>query len=451
MRNLVALCLLVITCALRAEVTLPSVFSDHMVLQADMAAPIFGTAGANEQIAVEINDQKKTATAGADGKWQVKLDPMKAGGPFELKVGNKTIKDVLVGEVWLASGQSNMRFPFNKVTDAQAEIAKADFPKIRYLLVPGKWVVCSPKTCANFSGVAYFFAADLHSHLKVPVGIVENAVSGACAQQFTSKEVFDADPELSNLVSQHKGIERSDIFNSSFVPIIPYGIRGAIWYQGEGNRDFPITYRKLLPAMIADWRKRWGEGDFPFIVCQLANWQAQKPDPWEGKDCALRESQLKISQSIPNAGLVVTIDLGIEKDVHYPNKRPAGERFATAARGIAYGEKIEYSGPIFDTVKLDGAKAVVSFKHVGGGLVAKGGDKLQGFLLCGDDKKWVRAEAAIEGETVVVKSDKVPAPKFVRYAWERNPVCNLYNKEGLPASPFRSDDFVNYFTKDGAD
>jgi sialate O-acetylesterase len=446
------LCLTFLTCVARSEVALPAVFSNHMVLQADMAAPIFGTAAAGEEVSVEINGQKKSATAGADGKWLVKLDPMKAGGPFELKVSGKnalTVKDVLVGEVWLASGQSNMRFPFSKVTDAAAEMAKADFPKIRYLSVGGNWVICSPKTCANFSGVAYFFAADLHDHLKVPVGILENAVNGAVAQQFTSRAAFDADPALVELVKQHKDQACSDIFDRAFVPIIPYGIRGAIWYQGEGNRDYPVTYRKLLPAMIADWRKHWGEGDFPFLIGQLANYQAQKPEPWEGKDCALREAQFKSSLSTPNTSLIVTIDLGIEKDVHYPNKRPVGERFSTAARGLAYGEKIEYSGPIFDAVTFDGAKATVSFKHVGGGLIAKGGDKLNGFLLCGDDKKFVHAEAVIEGDKIVVTSAKVPAPKAVRYAWERNPVCNLYNKEGLPASPFRSDEFVTYFTKDG--
>lgn len=449
---LLSLCLT--ACVVHGEVALPAVFSDHMILQADMAAPVFGTAAVGDQVSIEINGQKKTATAGADGKWLAKLDPQKAGGPFELKVSGKNtliVKDVLVGEVWLASGQSNMRFPLSRVTDAAGEMAKADFPKIHYLTVGGGWVVCSPKSCANFSGVAYFFAVDLHEHLKVPVGIIENAVNGAVAQQFTSKVAFDADPALTELVKQHKDLPSSDIFNSSFVPIIPYGIKGAIWYQGEGNRDFPVTYRKLLPAMIADWRKHWGEGDFPFLIGQLANYQAQKPEPWEGKDCALRESQLKSSQSVPNTSLIVTIDLGIEKDVHYPNKRPVGERFSIAARGLAYGEKIEYSGPIFDEVKFDGAKATVSFKHVGGGLIAKGGDKLNGFLLCGDDKKFVRAEAVIEGDKVIVTSAKVPAPKAVRYAWERNPVCNLYNKEGLPASPFRSDEFVTYFTKDGSD
>jgi sialate O-acetylesterase len=230
-------------------------------------------------------------------------------------------------------------------------------------------------------------------------------------------------------------------------PLVPYGIRGVLWYQGEGNRDYPVTYRRLLPTLIADWRKHWGQGDFPFLVVQLANYQERKAEPWEGKDCALREAQLQSVQTVPNTALIVTIDLGIAKDVHYPNKKPVGQRLALAARALAYGEKIVYSGPVFESVKFEGEKAIVSFTHVGGGLQAKG-DKLTGFLLCGADKKFHRAEASIDGDKVVVTSAVVPAPVAVRYGWERNPDCNLVNREGLPASPFRSDTFVNFFTKD---
>jgi sialate O-acetylesterase len=208
-----------------------------------------------------------------------------------------------------------------------------------------------------------------------------------------------------------------------------------------------VTYRRLLPALIADWRKHWGQGDFPFLVVQLANYQERKAEPWEGKDCALREAQLKAVQSVPKTALVVTIDLGIAKEVHYPNKKPVGERLALAARGLAYAEKLVYSGPIYQSVKFDAGQAIVSFAHVGGGLVARG-DKATGFLLCGADRKFHRAEARIEGDKVVVTSARVPRPVAVRYAWERNPECNLSNREGLPASPFRSDDFVNFFTRD---
>ncbi len=437
--------------AARADVTLPAVFSDHMVLQAGMAAPVFGTAAPGEAVVVAINGQKKTATAGKDGKWLAKLDPLRAGGPFELKVSGKNtlfVKDVLAGEVWLASGQSNMRFPLSRATDGADAVAAADQPRLRYLRVGGKWALSSPRTAGNFSAVAYFFARDLQDKLQVPVGIIDNSVSGAVGQAFMSQEAFAANPELAELVKKH-GEKTSEHFDTLFRPIIPYGIRGALWYQGEGNRDYPVTYRKLLPALIADWRKHWGQGDFPFLIVQLANYQERREVPWEGKDCALREAQLETALAVPHSALVVTIDLGTAKDVHYPNKKPVGQRLAVAARGTVYGEKLEYSGPLFASARFEDGKAIVSFTHVGGGLVAKG-EKLTGFLLCGPDKKFVRADAVIEGSQVIVRSAQVPAPIAVRYAWERNPDCNLYNKEGLPASPFRSDKFVNFFTRDGS-
>jgi sialate O-acetylesterase len=432
-----------------ADVALPDVISDHMVLQADMAVPIFGTAAPGEQVTVECNGQKKTATANKDGKWLVKLDPLKPGGPFELKITGKnalTVKDVLAGEVWLASGQSNMRFPLSAATDGKETIAAAGNPQIRYQRGAGKWVEPSPKTAGNFSAVAYHFAVDLQQQRKVPVGIIENSVSGAVAQQFMSPAAL-ADPDLADYVKK-AGQPSSDIYQESLVRIVPYGIKGVLWYQGEGNRDYPVTYRKLLTALIADWRKQWGQGDFPFLIMQLANYGERRAEPWEGKDCALREAQLKVSKEVRNTALVVTIDLGIAKDVHYPNKKPVGQRLALAARALAYGNKIESSGPIFESVQFEGGKAIVSFTHVGSGLAAKDG-KLTGFLLCGEDKKFLRADAAIDGDKVVVTSDKVAKPIAVRYAWERNPECNLTNKEGLPASPFRSDTFVNFFTRDG--
>ncbi len=447
---------LLLTATVRAAVVLPAVFSDHLVLQADQAAPVFGKADPGEQVTVAINGQRKTVTADKEGKWLVRLDPLKAGGPFELQISGtntRTIKDVLVGEVWLASGQSNMRFPLNKASDAKEAIAAADLPQVRYFRVGGSWQVSSPRVAGNFSAVAYHFAVDLHKQRKVPVGIIENSVSEALGQAFVSKEAFQADPELAKLVKQHSAAT-SQHFEKLFLPIIPYGIRGALWYQGEGNRDYPVTYRRLLPALIADWRKHWGQGDFPFLIVQLPNYQERRPEPWEGKDCALREAQLK-TLSVPNTALAVTIDVGDAKDPHYPNKKPVGQRLALAARAVAYGEKIEYSGPLFRSAKFEGGKAIVSFTHVGAGLTAtrtvrrSGAGKLTGFLLCGKDRKFVRAEAVIQGDQVIVSSDKVAEPIAVRYAWERNPDCNLMNKDGLPASPFRSDDFVNYFTRDG--
>lgn len=441
--------ILLAPCTSRAEVTLPSAFSDHMVVQADQAVPIFGSAAPGETVTVEVAGQSKTAVTGDDGKWLLRLDPLKSGGPFELHVKGKnalTIKDVLVGEVWLAAGQSNMRFPLAQATDGKEDAARANFPIIRFLRVGGKWQECSPKTAPGFSAVAFQFAVALHNARHVPIGIIDNSVSGEVCQNFMSREAFQADTELARLVQRHTK-ETSSQWDKLVAPIFPYGMRGVLWYQGEGNRDYPVTYRKLLPALIGDWRKHWGQGDFPFLVVQLANYQERKAEPWEGKDCALREAQLKTTRAVPKTALVVTIDLGIARDVHYPDKKPVGQRLAVAARALAYGEKIESSGPLFESVKFTGNKAIVSFSHVGGGLVAKG-DKLAGFLLCGADKKFVRAEATIEGDQVVVVSPALANPVAVRYAWERNPACNLYNAEGLPAVPFRSDQFVNFFTKD---
>ncbi|MCW8128822.1 MAG: sialate O-acetylesterase [Planctomycetota bacterium] len=448
--SIVALAVLLVSAA-HAEVSLPAVFSDHMVLQADQAVPVFGAASAGETVNVSINGQKKTATAGADGKWSVKLDAMKPGGPYELVVGSRTIKDVLVGEVWVAGGQSNMKYPLNRATTGPADAAKAEYPQFRFFSVErGQWSACTPQACPRWSAVAFYFAVHLNEKLKRPVGILENAVSGAVAQTFANPKLFEENKEVAELIKQHKIEDQqpSMHYKTLVEPIVGYGIKGWIWYQGEGNRDFPVTYAKLLPAIVADWRKSWGQGDFAFLIVQLANWGQHKPEPWEGKDCALREAQLKISQTMANSALAVTIDLGIPNDVHYPNKKPVGERLAVAARGAVYGEKIESSGPLFASASFDGGKATVSFTHVGAGLTAEGGT-IKGFLLGGADKKFVHADAKIEGDKVVVTSAQVPAPVSVRYGWERNPECNLANKDGLPASPFRSDDFKNYWTTDG--
>lgn len=440
---------LVLIQPLAAEVALPPVISDNMVMQGEIPVPVWGTAADGETVTVEVASQKKTVNP-EGGKWKVVLDPLKFGEKLEMKISAKnsiTIRNILVGEVWHASGQSNMKYPLAKATDGPEVIARTDIPEFRYFIAPrGPWVAATPKTAGTFSAAAYYFAVDLHEKLKRPVGIIDTAVSGACGQQFISPEALNDDVPLAEALKAHD-IAQSDIYNSSVVTVIPYAIRGAFWYQGEGNRDFPVTYRRLLAALIADWRKQWGS-DFPFIIVQLANYQQRRDDPWEGKDCAVRESQLKVSQAVKNTALVVTIDLGIAADVHYPNKKLVGDRGAVAARALVYGEKIESSGPIFESAKFADGKAVVSFTHVGGGLVAQG-DTLKGFLLCGADKKFMRAEARIEGNQIVVTSPAVAAPIAVRYAWERNPDCNLYNREGLPASPFRSDEFVNFFTSDG--
>lgn len=439
----------VLATAVHAHVALPPVFSDHMVLQAEADLPVFGDADPDEQVTVGLNGQKKTGLADKNGKWLVRLDPLQAGGPFEMRVTGKNelvLNDVLIGEVWVAGGQSNMRYPLANATHGKEDATNANYPSLRFLRVGGKWQTCSPQSAQGFSAVAFHFAVALSAARQAPVGIIDNSVSGEVGQNFMSPDAFRADAELAEAVHRHTK-ETSSQWKPLVAPVIPYAVRGVLWYQGEGNRDYPVTYRRLLPALIADWRAHWGQGEFPFLVVQLANYQERKADPWEGKDCALREAQLKAVQATPQTALVVTIDLGIAKDVHYPDKKPVGQRLALAARGLAYREKLVYSGPIYDSARFEGGQAIVSFTHVGGGLIARG-DSLHGFLLCGADKKFHRAEARIEGDQIVVTSAQAPTPIAVRYAWERNPDCNLYNREGLPASPFRSDEFVNYFTKD---
>ncbi len=455
--SLAALTCLWLASPTMADVALPKIISDRMILQAELPARIFGTADDGENVTVELLDgsgkmlQRKAAVAN-DGKWSVSLDPVRPGLSLGLRISGKNqihIKDVLSGEVWHVSGQSNMRYPLMKLGLTEDDFARLDYPNIRFMFAPSiRWSPVQPsrKRSGVLSALALYFAETLHADLDRPIGIIDSSQNGAGAQQFISKEAVAADPNLGKSLAIH-GLPIGNIFERKIAGIVPYTVRGVFWCQGEANRDFPVTYRRLLPALMADWRGLWGRSDLPFIIVQNANYQERKPEPWEGGDCAIREAQLKVVQSDRNAALVVAIDLGIAENVHYPNKRPAAQRAARCARALAYGEDLVYSGPLFKEARFEDGKAIVSFTHVGGGLVARGVE-LKGFLLLGKKKRPVRAKAVIVGDTVVVGSPKVPQPVSVRYAWERNPDCNLYNAEGLPASPFRSDTFANYFTTD---
>lgn len=455
-------CLAVLACLwtaspTMADVSLPKIISDHMILQADQPARIFGTADDGENVTVELLDDsgkllQRKATVTKGGKWSVSLDPVRPGLELGLKISGKNqieITDVLSGEVWHVSGQSNMRYPLSKLGLTEEDFAKLDYPNIRFMFAPSsRWNPVRPsrKRSGVLSALALYFAQTLHADLDRPIGIIDSSKNGAGAQQFISKKAVASDPKLAESLTVH-GLPIGDVFNRNIAGIVPYTVRGVFWCQGEANRDFPETYRRLLPALMADWRGLWGQPDLPFIIVQNANYQERKQTPWEGGDCAIREAQLNVVQSDPHAALVVAIDLGIAENVHYPNKRPAAQRAAWCARALVYGEDIVYSGPLFKEARFQDGKAIVSFTHVGGGLVSRG-EELKGFLLLDKKKRPVRAKAVIEGDTVVVSSPQVPQPVSVRYAWERNPDCNLYNAEGLPASPFRSDTFANYFTQD---
>ena len=489
----------------RADVKLSPLFADHMVLQQGTAVPVWGTADAGEQVTVSAGEQKATATAGADGKWTVKIGPLAAGGqPLELKVAGKntlTIRDVLVGEVWVCSGQSNMEWSVNASANAEQERAAANYPAIRMFTVKkavtakpaaameGSWAVCSPQTVGNFSAVGYFFGRELHKSLNVPVGLIHTSWGGTPAEAWTDRASLEADPDLrpiterwSRNIENYKQqvgkisaalekwqaeAERAEaegrpvppvalpqdpranphrpagLYNAMITPLLPYGIKGAIWYQGESNAGRAYQYRKLLPTMIQSWRTAWGQGDFPFYIVSLANFRQIEPQPVESDWAELREAQYLTARNVPNAGLAITIDIGEANDIHPRNKQEVGRRLALAALAQTYKKDVPYSGPVFDAMKVEGDAARLTFKHTHGGLVAKGdaAPAVKGFAVAGEDKQWHWADAKIDGDSVIVRSDKVQKPVAVRYAWANNPVCNLYNKAGLPAVPFRTDDW----------
>jgi sialate O-acetylesterase len=425
-------------------------FHDNMVLQQGMKVPVWGTADPGEKISVTFQGQESSATADQDGKWQIILNDLKAGGPFELGIAGNytiTIKNVLVGEVWTCTGQSNMEWPMTASRNPKKDIAASANPMIRLFRVPktpnakpqtdfgrdkdtstGKWQVCGPDTVARFSAVGYFFGRDLHKARNVPIGLIQCAWGGTAAERWTRKETYDLYPEL-------KGSGGSDLYNGMLAPLIPFALKGSIWYQGESNAGQAYKYRTLFPAMIKNWRDDWKQ-DFTFLFVQLAPWDVPKEATWP----ELREAQLMTAQKVPNTAMAVITDFGDPKDIHPKDKDPVGARLALCARAIAYGEKVPYSGPEYSSMKVEGPKVVLSFKHVEGGLVAKGGD-LKGFTVAGQDERFVPAEASIEGDTVVVQSKDVVEPVAVRYGWANYPMVNLYNKAGLPASPFRTDDF----------
>lgn len=508
------------TGTLCAEVKPNPLFSDGAVLQRGQKIPVWGAARDGEKITVEFQGQKITTTA-AGGKWSVHLDPLTAGGPFTMNLtgdNTVTIKDLLVGEVWLASGQSNMNWTLAQTPYITDEAPKANYPQIRTFKVKttvsvtplsdpvGSWMTCSPETVKDFSAVGYFFARDLHRQLNVPVGLIHSALGATPAQSWTSLEGLESEPELKEYVDVVKrkiasydadlaaypaklaahqakvaewtatvGKEHQEklkawnqavakakaagetppkqprpasrrpnepippegqptdpavLYNGMIRPLIPYGIKGVIWYQGESNRDKSAQYLTLFPAMITDWRARWKQGDFPFLYVQIA--------PWGGMTPEIREAQFLTLGKVKNTAMTITTDVGDKDDIHPKQKEPVGERLARAARALAYGEKIEYSGPLYESMKSENGKIILHFKHIGTGLVAKDGP-LKGFTIAGMDKAFIPAKAQIQDDTVVVSADGITDPQAVRYGWANVPDVNLFNKEGLPASPFRTD------------
>ncbi|MBS1665928.1 MAG: hypothetical protein JST58_00985 [Bacteroidetes bacterium] len=628
-----------------ANVRLPKIFSDGMVLQRNQPIPIWGWANAKEKITVQFDQQTQTVRAGKDGKWMLKLDPEAAGGPFSLTINGKNriaINDVLVGEVWVCSGQSNMEMPiagWGKVLNYEQEIAAADYPQIRQFLVTkaistsvkddvagGDWKACSPSTAGDFTAVGYFFARSLYQQLHIPIGLINTSWGGTMVETWIGRDAFEKSPDFKNMIAsmstvdmaavakqketdlikkievlqgkfknhadatqwanlsfddshwpkmklpgmweeQKMGLENLDgqvwfrktimvddvdagkpailslgkiddsddtyvngvkvgetknkynedrnysigagilkagknliairvedtgggggvygdmgamklsigkkiqalsgdwhfqvesiytdggqigpnsyptlLYNAMLSPLIPYGIKGAIWYQGESNAGRAYEYRKSFPLMITDWREHWGQGDFPFYFVQLASFNASKGDSQKGSTWAeLREAQ-SMTLSLHNTGMAVTTDIGEATDIHPKNKQDVGKRLAAIALANSYGYTQEFSGPMFQSMQIHGNKITLSFSHIGKGLMAK--DRygyIRGFEVAGADQKFYYAQAHIEGDKLEISCGEVSMPVAVRYAWADNALdANLFNKDGFPASSFRTDDW----------
>ncbi len=451
--------------AMLADVQPHPLFADGAVLQQAMPINVWGTAAEGEEVAVSIAGHE-AKTVAKDGKFKVQLPPLKAGGPFELVIKGKntvTIRNVLVGEVWIASGQSNMQWSVAQSEEPQKVAAASSNPRIRLFTVSrratpepqdtvpvvperqeGVWLECGPQTVVNFSAVAYHFGRSLAAALDVPIGLISTNYGGTPAEAWTSRKTLEGHPGLqadfAGIPATEKPNSPGGLYNAMIHPLLGYGIRGAIWYQGESNASRAYQYRTLFPAMIEDWRTQWGQGDFAFLLVQLAPFTAIKPEPGESDWAELREAQLLATKVLPHVGMAVITDLGDERDIHPKPKGPVGERLALCARAIAYGEEITYSGPLYRSMEVRGNRIVLSFDHVDGGLEARGGE-LKGFTICGEDRKFVNAYAEIKGDTIEVYNPDVPQPVAVRFGWANYPVVNLYNRAGLPASPFRTDEF----------
>jgi sialate O-acetylesterase len=506
----------------RAELKLPAIIGDNMVLQQKQSNPIWGWDAPNTQVTVKFAGQTKSAKADEKGRWQVKLDPVPANAqPAVISIQGssaKELKNVLVGEVWLCSGQSNMGFSVNRTWDADLEMAMAKYPNIRLISVPnvgtqeiqddfkGQWEACTPVSVGGFSAVGFHFGRLLHEALGVPVGLIDNAWGGSSAEAWVRRDVLAKDPRFAALMERWKQTEATftqeafdkqmeahktrlaewnktrrealkagqpapagnpprppqnaltgqhrpgNLYAGCLHPVIGYGIKGAVWYQGESNAARAFEYRALFPLMIQHWREEWKQGDFSFYWVQLADFKQETPEPGESDWAELREAQT-LTLKLPNTGEAVITDLGEANDIHPKNKQDVAERLARWALVKDYGFKMPYSSPRFKEMKIEGNKAILTFDHADGGLRTVDVDAAKGFAICGEDRKWVWAPAVKilpennqgmripRGNQIEVSSPAVPKPVAVRYSWADNPIGNVFTAGGLPLTPFRTDDF----------
>lgn len=464
-----------------SQLRLPALVSSGLVLQRDQPARIWGWNLSGNEVTVSLNNKTYTAVPGADKKWFVTLDPMPAGGPHQIHISTDgdsvSLEDVLFGDVWLCSGQSNMTFAMSLLAAREAgDIAESANRNIRefqvkreYSFEPkddlaGKWQEANPENVLKFSAVAYYMAKNLYQKYRVPVGIIHSAWGGTPAEAWVSPEALTDFPHYAekysffrdsvNLTAALEKSRQADdktfrihyqpaaLYNAMIHPLIPYTLKGIAWYQGEANSKKAPEYARLLTTLIRGWRESWQQGEIPFLIVQLANYMSAQKNPSEGGWAAIREAQLEVSRTVPNTALIVTIDVGEANDIHPLNKKEVGRRLALAAEKTAYREKDGvHSGPVYQSMRRNGKKVILSFTDTGSGLIAKGGE-LARFAIAGKDRQFTWASAKIAGDRVIVWSDAVPDPVAVRYAWASNPEgCNLYNKEGLPASPFRTDNW----------
>ncbi len=514
-------CLLALLCsvAARAEVKLANVFGDHMVLQRDVAVPVWGWAAPGQEVRVAFAGQAKQATADQLGRWMLRLDPLSASGEgrsLEVQSGNRLVlRDVLVGDVWICSGQSNMEWSVSASLNADKEIQSADIANIRLFNVPGhttsqlprqdapgQWQRAAPQSVKGFSAVGYFFGRHLHQQTDIPIGLIGTNWGGTRIEPWTPPVGFRSVPELANIAAQvdrfdpgvpagketwqsyidevaawaedaraslAKGAPLRDpiappgftnagqptaIYNAMVYPLAPYALRGAIWYQGESNGDEGVEYFHKMQALIQGWREVWNQENLPihFYFVQLANWKQPTDDPAGGDGWArIREAQRR-ALTVPYTGMAVTTDIGEANDIHPRNKQDVGKRLALWALRDVYGQDVVVSGPLYRDSKVEENKIRIRFDHSGSGLMV--GEKqgleptresdaeLKRFAIAGQDRKWHWANAKIDGDSVVVWSAEVERPVAVRYAYSMNPAgANLYNREGLPAAPFRTDDW----------
>lgn len=463
--------LLLVNICTYADIRMPHVFGNNMVLQRDKPIQVWGWADAGEKVTVSFHQQKRKVTANKQGRWLIKLDTENEGGPYTLQVEGKNkvmFQNVLVGEVWFCSGQSNMALPVHLITNAVGEADSADFPQIRYFYVPivistkpeedireGAWTICSPSTVNNFTAVGYLFAKELYRKLKVPVGLINASWGATVSETWTSREALAADDEFKNLMTSipalipdsQVNLEKNPscypslLFNAMVHPFLNYSIKGILWYQGESNAGRAYQYRQAFPLLISDWRHNWKEV-LPFYFVQISSFNAGNGDSQHGSTWAeLREAQT-MALSIPNTGMAVTIDIGSATEIHPQNKQDVARRLVATALHELYNMPQVHKGPAYKAMQTKEGKAIITFNDIGSGLKVK--DRygyIKGFEVAGADRKFHYAKAYLAGDSVIISNEQVPEPLSVRYGWADDAgACNLYNIEGFPAVPFRVDD-----------